>query len=61
MNAVLKIWPDLMAELDNLAVETHRSESDILNEALESSGACPKADRRRSHCRDQSDSPQIHP
>lgn len=36
MNAVLKIRPDLMAELDHLAVETHRSESDIINEALES-------------------------
>ncbi|MHB9103230.1 MAG: ribbon-helix-helix protein, CopG family, partial [Sulfuricella sp.] len=35
MNAVLKIRPDLMAELDHLAVETHRSESDIINEALE--------------------------
>ncbi|MDP2154820.1 MAG: ribbon-helix-helix protein, CopG family [Sulfuricella sp.] len=36
MNAILKIRPDLMAELDHLAVETHRSESDIINEALES-------------------------
>ena len=36
MNAALKIRPDLMAELDHLAVETHRSESDIVNEALES-------------------------
>ncbi|MHB1591236.1 MAG: ribbon-helix-helix protein, CopG family [Sulfuricella sp.] len=36
MNAVLKIRPGLMAELDHLAVETHRSESDIINEALES-------------------------
>lgn len=36
MNAILKIRPDLMAELDHLAVETHRGESDILNEALES-------------------------
>lgn len=36
MNAVLKIRPDLMAELDHLAVGTHRSESDIINEALES-------------------------
>lgn len=36
MNAVLKIRPDLMAELDHLAMETHRSESDIINEALES-------------------------
>ncbi len=36
MNSVLKIRPDLMAELDHLAVETHRSESDIINEALES-------------------------
>lgn len=36
MNAVLKIRPDLMAELDHLAAETHRSESDIINEALES-------------------------
>ncbi len=36
MNAVLKIRPDLMAELDHLAVETNRSESDIINEALES-------------------------
>ena len=35
MNAVLKIRPDLMAELDHLAMETHRSESDIINEALE--------------------------
>ena len=36
MNAILKIRPDLMGELDHLAVETHRSESDIINEALES-------------------------
>lgn len=36
MNAVLKIRLDLMAELDHLAEETHRSESDIINEALES-------------------------
>lgn len=36
MNAVLKIRPDLMAELDHLAAETRRSESDIINEALES-------------------------
>lgn len=36
MNAILKIRPDLMAEIDHLAMETHRSESDIINEALES-------------------------
>lgn len=36
MNAVVKIRPDLMAALDHFAVETHRSESDIINEALES-------------------------
>lgn len=36
MNAVLDIRPDLKAELDHLAAGTHRSESDIVNEALES-------------------------
>ncbi|MDP2827387.1 MAG: hypothetical protein Q8O37_02140 [Sulfuricellaceae bacterium] len=36
MNAILKIRPDLMVEIDQLAVKTHRSESDIINEALES-------------------------
>lgn len=35
MNAVLDIRPDLKAGLDHLAAETHRSESDIVNDALE--------------------------
>lgn len=35
MNANLDIRPELKAELDSLAAKTHRSESDIVNEALE--------------------------
>ncbi|MEW5942314.1 MAG: ribbon-helix-helix protein, CopG family [Pseudomonadota bacterium] len=36
MNTVLDIRSDLKAGLDHLVAETHRSESDIVNEALES-------------------------
>lgn len=35
MNANLDIRPELKVELDRLATQTHRSESDIVNEALE--------------------------
>ena len=36
MGATLEIRSDLKAQLDCLAVETHRSESELVNEALES-------------------------
>jgi len=36
MRAILEIRPDLKAALDHLAVETHRSESDLANEAVAS-------------------------
>ena len=36
VRAVLEIRPDLKAALDHLAVETHRSESDLANEAVAS-------------------------
>lgn len=36
MATTLEIRSDLQAQLDNLAMETHRSESDLVNEALES-------------------------
>lgn len=35
MNANLDNRPELKAELDRLAAQTHRSESDIVNDALE--------------------------
>lgn len=35
MNANLDIRPELKADLDRLATQTHRSESDIVNDALE--------------------------
>lgn len=35
MSTNLQIRPDLKAELDKLAESTHRSESDLANEALE--------------------------
>lgn len=34
MNAVLEINPDLKAQLHDLAEETHRTETDLANEAL---------------------------
>jgi len=36
MTATLEIRPELQAQLDSLAMETHRSESELVNEALES-------------------------
>lgn len=36
MNTMLEIRPELQAQLDSLAMETHRSESELVNEALES-------------------------
>jgi predicted transcriptional regulator len=36
MTAILEIRPELKAQLDCLAMETHRSESELVNEALES-------------------------
>lgn len=36
MSAILGIRQDLQTQLGNLAQETHRSESDLVNEALES-------------------------
>lgn len=36
MAAILEIRPELKAQLDCLAMETHRSESELVNEALES-------------------------
>jgi predicted transcriptional regulator len=35
MNTMLEIRPELQAQLDSLAMETHRSESELVNEALE--------------------------
>jgi len=35
MSTNLQVRPDLKAELDKLAESTHRSESDLANEALE--------------------------
>ena len=36
MAATLEIRPDLQTRLGSLATETHRSESELVNEALES-------------------------
>lgn len=36
MTTTLEIRPELQARLDSLAMETHRSESELVNEALES-------------------------
>lgn len=36
MTTMLEIRPELQARLDSLAMETHRSESELVNEALES-------------------------
>ncbi|MGA8148033.1 MAG: CopG family transcriptional regulator [Gallionellaceae bacterium] len=36
MTTPLEIRSDLKAQLDSLAMETHRSESELVNEALES-------------------------
>lgn len=36
MTTTLEIRPELQAQLDSLAMETHRSESELVNEALES-------------------------
>jgi predicted transcriptional regulator len=36
MNAIVAIRPDLKAQLGSLATEMHRSESELVNEALES-------------------------
>ena len=36
MVTTLEIRPELQAQLDFLAMETHRSESELVNEALES-------------------------
>ena len=36
MTTTLEIRPELQAQLDFLAMETHRSESELVNEALES-------------------------
>ena len=38
MSMLLEIRPDLKAQLDCLAVETHRSEAELVNEALENGG-----------------------
>ncbi|MGA7750062.1 MAG: CopG family transcriptional regulator [Gallionella sp.] len=36
MTTTLEIRPELQARLDSLVMETHRSESELVNEALES-------------------------
>jgi len=36
MTAIVVIRPDLKTQLDSLATEMHRSESELVNEALES-------------------------
>ncbi|MDP4028766.1 MAG: CopG family transcriptional regulator [Gallionella sp.] len=36
MNAIVAIRPDLKTQLGSLATEMHRSESELVNEALES-------------------------